>query len=160
MKTLKYLIVGLIALVCFGMLAGCATGHEAYSAAHESQAKRGIAEAQAKQKSDETIALAIASAAKGCESDSCRMGAMMTYANIKASANGVVQSAATAIAAPVNEFLEGAKFVAKTAVDLYSLRLGAAVKLGDMSRGAADKDVLLEGLSALDVYRAPATTTP
>jgi hypothetical protein len=157
MKTLKFLIVGLIALVCLGMLAGCATGHEAYSAAHESQAKRGIAEAQAKQKSDETIALAIASAAKGCESDACRMGAMMTYTNIKASATGVVQSAATAIAAPVNEVLEGAKFIAKTAVDIYSLRLGAAIKLGDMSRGPADKDVLLEGLSSLDVYRtAPA----
>jgi hypothetical protein len=157
MKTLKLLIIGLIASVCFGMLAGCATGHEAYSAAHESQAKRGIAEAQSKQKSDETIALAIASAAKGCESDACRMGAMMTYANIKASATGVVQSAATAIAAPVNDVLEGAKLVVKTAVDLYSLRLGAAVKFSDMSRGAADKDVLLEGLSTLDVYRnAPA----
>jgi hypothetical protein len=153
MKTLKFLIVGLIALVCVGMFAGCATGHEAYSAAHESQAKRGIAEAQAKQKSDETIALAIASAAKTCESDACRMGAMMTYANIKASATGVVQSAATAIAAPVNDVLEGAKFVVKTAVDLYSLRVGAAIKLGDMSRGAADKDVMLEGLSSLDIYR-------
>ena len=153
MKTLKYLIVGIVALICVGLLAGCATGHEAYSAAHKSQADRGIAEAQAKQKSDDTIALAIASAAKGCESDACRMGAMMTYANIKANTAGIVQSAATAIAAPVNEVLEGAKFIAKTAVDIYSLRLGAAVKFGDMSRGAADKDVLLEGLSTLDVYR-------
>jgi hypothetical protein len=53
----------------------------------------------------------------------------------------------------VNDVLEGAKFVVKTAVDLYSLRVGAAIKLGDMSRGAADKDVLLEGLSSLDIYR-------
>jgi hypothetical protein len=79
--------------------------------------------------------------------------AFMAMSNIRNAAAAAVATAPAVIAAPVNEALEGFKFVAKTAVDLYSLRIGAAIKLGDMSRGAGDKDVLREGLSTLDVVR-------
>ena len=39
------------------------------------------------------------------------------------------------------------------ATGLYGLRLGAAVKLGDMSRGAANTDVLNNALSTVDIIR-------
>ena len=137
------------------LLAGCAGmgGNEAYSEAHKAASARGIAEANASAKANETIALAIASAAKGCETDACRMGAMMSYASIKAQIDSVAKSVAPVIQAPVNEALEWTKTIVGAATNLYSIRMGAAIKLGDMSRGAADKDVLNNALSTVDIIR-------
>ena len=137
------------------LLAGCAGmgGNEAYSEAHKAASARGIAEANASAKANETIALAIASAAKGCETDACRMGAMMSYASIKAQIDSVAKSVAPVIQAPVNEALEWTKTIVGAATNLYSIRMGAAIKLGDMSRGAADKDVLNNAMSTLDIIR-------
>ena len=74
-------------------ISGCATGgNQAYTAAHEAASKRGIAEATARAEADKTLALAVASAAKSCESDVCRMGAMLTFANMKAAAGSAIQN--------------------------------------------------------------------
>ena len=133
---------------------GCATGsNEAYAKAHEAAAARGMAEVAAKADAEKVIAMAIASSAKGCETDACRMGAMMSFANIKAQANAIVQSTAPAIAAPVNEALEWTKTIVGAATNLYSIRIGGAIKLGDMTRGAADKDVVNNAMSTLDIVR-------
>lgn len=135
-------------------LTGCATGsNEAYAKAHEAAAARGMAEVAAKADAEKVIAMAIASSAKGCETDACRMGAMMSFASIKAQANAIVQSTAPAIAAPVNEALAWGKLLVDGATSLYGLRVGAAIKLGDMSRGSADKDVLNNAMSTLDIIR-------
>lgn len=146
----------LIAIVAVAtLLAGCAGmgGNEAYVKAHEAYADRAKTEANATAKTQETIALAIASAAKGCETDACRMGAMMSYASIKAQVESVARSVAPVIQAPVNEALEWTKTIVGAATNLYGLRVGAAIKLGDMSRGAADKDVLNNALSTVDIIR-------
>lgn len=145
----------LIALTMMVTLAGCAGigGNEAYVKAHEAYADRAKTEANATAKTQETIALAIASAAKGCETDACRMGAMMSYASIKAQVESVARSVAPVIQAPVNEALEWTKTIVGAATNLYGLRVGAAIKLGDLSRGAADKDVLNNAMSTLDIVR-------
>lgn len=145
----------LFALAAIIALAGCAGmgGNEAYSEAHKAAERRGIAEANASAKANETIALAIASAAKGCESDACRMGAMMSYASIRAQVESVAKTVQPVIQAPVNEALEFTKTLLGAATNLYSIRMGAAIKLGDMSRGAADKDVLNNALSTVDIIR-------
>ena len=114
MKKILIAITVLMLSACAGM-----GGNEAYSEAHKSAERRGIAEANATAKANETIALAIASAAKGCESDACRMGAMMSFASIKAQANAIVQSTAPAIAAPVNEALAWGKLLVDGATSLY-----------------------------------------
>jgi len=143
----------LIAFVTIGvtLLAGCAgtSGNDAYIKAHEAHADRAKTEANATAKAQETIALAIASAAKGCETDACRMGAMMTYANIKAQANAIVQSAAPAIAAPVNEALAWGKLLVDGGLGFMGLRVNLAKYGIEASRsvGAADKDVIREGMS-------------
>lgn len=145
----------LLTLIAIIALSGCATGgNQAYQAAHKSAADRGIAEANARADSDKTLALAVASAAKGCESDVCRMGAMLTFANMKAAAGSAIQSAAPVIAAPVNEALEWAKVIVNGATGLYGLRVNGAIGLVNATRGAADLDAAKEGLSALDVYRS------
>ena len=145
----------LFALTAILALAGCAGmgGNEAYSEAHKAAERRGIVEANAAAKASETIALGIASAAKGCESDACRMGAMMSYASIKAQVESVAKTVQPVIAAPVNEALEWTKTIVGAATNIYSIRMGAAIKLGDMSRGAADKDVLNNALSTVDIIR-------
>lgn len=131
-------------------LAGCASGgNQAYQAAHESASKRGIAEAQARQKADETLALAVASAAKTCESDVCRMGAMLTFANMKAAAGAAIQSAAPVIQAPVNEALEWAKILVPGAITAHANHLGAVVGIVNSTKGAADKDVAAQGIGAI-----------
>jgi ABC-type phosphate/phosphonate transport system permease subunit len=137
----KVAIVAAVVIFAFS-LSGCATGgNQAYTAAHEAASKRGIAEAQARAKSDETLALAVASAAKSCESDVCRMGAMLTFANMKAAAGSAIQSAAPAIAAPVNEVLEWAKVLVPAATGAYTAYLGTALGIVNSTKGAADKDV-------------------
>jgi hypothetical protein len=132
----------LIALFAVIALSGCATGgNQAYTAAHEAASKRGIAEAQARAESDKTLALAVASAAKSCESDICRAMAMLTFANMKAAAGSAIQSAAPAIAAPVNEALEFAKILVPAATGAYTAYLGTALGIVNSTKGAADKDV-------------------
>lgn len=129
----------LLALFAVIALAGCASGgNQAYTAAHEAASKRGIAEANARAESDKTLALAVASAAKGCESDVCRMGAMLTFANMKAAAGAAIQSAAPAIAAPVNEVLEFAKILVPAATGAYTAYLGTALGIVNSTKGAAD----------------------
>lgn len=142
----------LIATILFAMFAtGCATGggNAAYQAAHESASKRGIAEAQARAKSDETLALAVASAAKGCESDVCRMGAMLTFANMKAAAGAAIQSAAPVIQAPVNEALEWGKLIVPAVVGMHANHLGTVLGLVNSTKGAADKDIANNGITAI-----------
>mgnify|MGYP000340761147 CR=1 FL=1 len=150
----------LLALLAVIALAGCATGgNQAYTAAHEAASKRGIAEAQTRAKSDETLALAVASAAKSCESDVCRMGAMLTFANMKAAAGSAIQSAAPAIAAPVNEVLEFAKILVPAAVGIHANHLGAVLGIVNSTKGSADKDVASNALISITPV-SPFATTP
>ena len=151
-KLLLTLILSVLALT------GCASGgNQAFTAAHKSAADRGIAEAQSRQKADETLALAVASAGKGCEADLCRGMAMMALMSMKAAAGAAIQSAAPVIQAPVNEAVEVFKDITKTALGLYGLRINGALGLVNATRGAADIDAAKAGLSALDVYRAAPT---
>lgn len=152
----------LIAVILFSIFAtGCASGgNQAYQAAHESASKRGIAEAQARQKADETLALAVASAAKGCESDVCRMGAMLTFANMKAAAGTAIQSAAPVIQAPVNEALEWAKILVPGAITMHANHLGAVLGIVNSTKGAADKDVAGNALTSITPVAPWATPSP
>lgn len=152
---MKALFLTLLAVLA---LAGCANGgNQAYQAAHESASKRGIEEAKARADSDKTLALAVASAAKGCESDVCRMGAMLTFANMKAAAGAVVQSAAPVIQAPVNEALEWAKVLVPGAITMHANHLGAVLGIVNSTKGAADKDVAGGALNSITPV-APWTT--
>jgi hypothetical protein len=141
----------LIAVVLFAVFAtGCASGgNQAYTAAHKSASDRGIAEANARAEADKTLALAVASAAKGCESDVCRMGAMLTFANMKAAAGSAIQSAAPAIAAPVNEMLEWGKLIVPAVVGMHANHLGTVLGLVNSTKGAADKDIANNGITAI-----------
>ena len=140
----------LIALLAAIALAGCASGgNQAYTAAHESASKRGIAEANARAEADKTLALAVASAAKGCESDVCRMGAMLTFANMKAAAGAAIQSAAPVIQAPVNEALEWGKLIVPAVVGMHANHLGAVLGLVNSTKGAADKEIANSGITAI-----------
>jgi hypothetical protein len=148
----------IFATLILSALTGCASvdgvgGNTAYIKAHEAQASARTIEVQAKANADTALANALATASAACTSDGCRGMALMALSNLRSSTAAAVATAPAVIAAPVNEALEGFKFLAKTAVDLYSIRAGTIVKLGDMNRGAADKDVLREGLSTLDVVR-------
>ena len=141
-------------------LAGCASGgNQAYQAAHESASKRGIAEATARADADKTLALAVASAAKGCESDVCRMGAMLTFANMKAAAGAAIQSAAPVIQAPVNEALEFAKILVPAAVGIHANYLGAVLGIVNSTKGASDKDVASNALISVTPI-SPWATSP
>lgn len=141
-------------------LTGCASGgNQAYQAAHESAAKRGIVEAQARSDADKTMALAVASAAKSCESDVCRMGAMLTFANMKATAGAAIQSAAPVIQAPVNEALEWAKVLVPGAITMHANHLGAVLGIVNSTKGAADKDIANIGITSITPVSPFATTT-
>jgi hypothetical protein len=144
------IVVIVAAVVIFAFsLSGCATGgNQAYTAAHEAASKRGIAEA-----------LAVASAAKSCESDVCRMGAMLTFANMKAAAGSAIQSAAPAIAAPVNEALEFAKILVPAAGGAYNAYLGAVMGIVNSTKGAADVGTANNGLVSITPI-SPFATTP
>lgn len=142
------------AIVLMVMLSGCAGmgGNEAYAAAHKSSADSRIAETNARAKAEETLALSAASAAMGCESDLCRAMAMMTFSNMRQVAGNAVQTAAPAIAAPINEVAEVFKDITKTALGLYSIRVGGAVSLVNATRGPADANATGAGIKALDIY--------
>ena len=150
----------LLTVLAVVVLAGCASGgNQAYTAAHKSAANRGIAEAQARADSDKTLALAVASAAKGCESDVCRMGAMLTFANMKAAAGAVIQSTAPVIQAPVNEVLEFAKILVPAAVGIHANHLGAVLGIVNSTKGAADKDIANIGITSITPVNPFATPT-
>lgn len=154
-NTMKALFLTLLAAFA---LAGCASdGQKAYYSAQDSVTKQMIVEANAKAESRKNYAIAVASIASKCESESCRMGALMTLNAYKEDAARAFESVKQVIAPPVDTALEWGKLAVTAATSLYSIRTGAVIKLGDMSRGAADKDVLMEGLSTLDVVR---NTTP
>lgn len=141
-------------------LTGCASGgNQAYTAAHEFASKRGIAEAQARAEADKTLALAVASAAKSCESDVCRMGAMLTFANMKAAAGSVIQSAAPVIAPPVNEALEWAKLIVPAAVTAHANHLGTVLGIVNSTKGAADTGTANNGLVSITPI-SPFANTP
>lgn len=153
----KLLLLSVFAVVA---LAGCASGgNQAYQAAHESASKRGIAEATARADADKTLALAVASAAKSCESDVCRMGAMLTFANMKAAAGAAIQSAAPVIAAPINEALEWAKVLVPGAITLHANHLGAVLGIVNSTKGAADKDIANIGITSITPVN-PFAATP
>lgn len=150
----------LIALLAAIALAGCASGgNQAYTAAHESASKRGIAEANARAEADKTLALAVASAAKGCESDVCRMGAMLTFANMKAAAGAAIQSAAPVIQAPVNEALEWAKILVPGAITMHANHLGAVLGIVNSTKGASDTDTANNAIISITPI-SPFATAP
>jgi hypothetical protein len=124
-------------------LTGCATApHEAFSKAHESASKRGIAEAESAGKAREVEARASVSAASACESDLCRV-AIMGYANMRQMMAKQVESIAPNIAAPVDPLLAlGAKLIDKGA-DVILGKFGLDGKLSDNSRtiSAGDSDL-------------------
>lgn len=153
-KLLSSLTLSILALT------GCASGgNQAYQAAHDSAAKRGIVEAQARADADKTLALAVASAAKSCESDVCRMGAMLTFANMKAAAGAAIQSAAPAIAAPVNEALEWAKILVPSVVAVHANQWAGVLGAINSTKGAADKDTASLGINAMTIAN-PFATSP
>jgi hypothetical protein len=124
-------------------LTGCATApHEAFSKAHESASKRGIAEAESAGKAREVEARASVSAANACESDLCRV-AIMGYANMRQMMAKQVESVAPNIVAPVDPLLAlGAKLIDKGA-DVILGKFGLDGKLSDNSRtiSAGDSDL-------------------
>jgi hypothetical protein len=141
-------------------LAGCASGgNQAYTAAHKSASDRGIAEAQARADADKTLALAVASAAKGCDNDVCRMGAMLTLANMKATAGAAVQRAAPVIQAPVNEALEWAKVLVPAVGGAYNAYLGTVMGIVNSTKGAADTDTANNALTSITPI-SPFAPTP
>lgn len=149
----------LLSFCVLSMLAGCAGmgGNDAYAAAHRAAADSRTAEAQATAKAKETEALAATSVAKACESDLCRV-AIMGYASLRQATAKVVETAAPVIAPPVNEALEVFKTVARTATDLYSIRVNGALGLVNATRGAADINATKAGIGALDIYTTTTTT--
>lgn len=145
-------------------LAGCATGgDQAYSDAHASAAKARIAEANAKAEGSKTLALAMASTAKACTSDLCVMSAMMQLAtmNALASVGATAQTAAAAIAPPVNVALEWGKVLVPAATQIaggyFSTVLGIVNSTKSVS--AANTDVAIQGLNSITPV-APWAPTP
>jgi hypothetical protein len=124
-------------------LTGCATApHEAFSKAHESASKRGIAEAESAGKAREVEARASVSAANACESDLCRV-AIMGYANMRQMMAKQVESVAPNIVAPVDPTLAlGGKLI-DAAVAVTLGKFGLDGKLSDNSRtiSAGDSDL-------------------
>jgi hypothetical protein len=142
-----------IALVATLFVAGCATnGNDAFVAAHQSQAAARSNEAGAKAKVETERVNAISEIAKTCQDVGCKAMAMMsiTYANQLQTSAPV---AAPAIAAPVNEFVDGLKSVAKTALQAYGLRLDFAGKVVEAMKGPSDKDVARDALGVVDIIR-------
>jgi hypothetical protein len=142
-----------ITLLAMFLIAGCATnGNDAFVAAHRSQAEARSNEAGVKAKVDAERVNAISEIAKTCQDVGCKAMAMMsiTYAGQSQTS---APPPAQAIAAPVNEFVDGLKSVAKTALQAYGLRLDFAAKVVDSMRGASDKDVARDALGVVDIIR-------
>lgn len=149
MKLAGIFIVSLAIL----FVAGCATsGNDAFVAAHQSQAAARSNEAGAKAKVETERVNAISEIAKTCQDVGCKAMAMMsiTYAG---QAQTSAPAPALAIAAPVNEFVDGLKSVAKTALQAYGLRLDFAGKVVDAMKGPSDKDVARDALGVVDIIR-------
>lgn len=148
---LTKLIPAVLAVVS---LTGCASGaNQAYQAAHDAASKRGVAEAASRAEIEKTKYLALASAAKACTTGECALGMALAMTAI-GSRSEAASSAAPAIAPPTNEFLDGFKAVAQTALGLYGIRVNGAISLVNATRGAANSDAAAAGLNALDVYRS------
>lgn len=158
---MKKLFLPLIACVFALSLSGCAGmgGNDAYAAAHKAAADSRTAESNNRAKADETLALAVTSLGKGCESDMCRGMALMTFNNMRQAIASAVATAAPVIAPPVNEVVEVFKDLTKTAVSLYGIRVGGAVSLVNATRGPADASVTGAGIKALDIYNANPDST-
>lgn len=141
-------------------LAGCASGgNQAYTAAHESASKRGIAEVQARADADKTLAMAVASTGKACTEDMCRGMAMMALMSMKAAAGAAIQSAAPVIQAPVNEALEWAKVLVPAVGGAYNAYLGTVMGIVNSTKGAADADTANNALTSITPI-SPFATTP
>ena len=148
-------VAAVLAVFIFAFtLSGCAGmgGNDAYAAAHKAAADSRTAESNSRAKADETLALAVTSIGKGCESDMCRGMALMTFNNMRQAIGSAVQTAAPVIAAPVNEAVEVFKDITKTALGLYGIRVGGAISLVNATRGPADVSATGAGLKALDIY--------
>jgi hypothetical protein len=74
---------------------------------------------------------------------------MLTFANMKAAAGSAIQSAAPAIAAPVNEMLEWGKLIVPAVVGMHANHLGTVLGLVNSTKGAADKDIANNGITAI-----------
>lgn len=148
--------ISVIFITLFATLfvAGCATnGNDAFVAAHQSQAAARSNEAGAKAKVEEARVNAISDIAKTCQDVGCKAMAMMsiTYAG-QGQASAPAQQQPV-IAAPVNEVIDGLKFVAKTVLQGYGLRLDFAGKVVDAMKGPSDKDVARDALGVVDIIR-------
>ena len=151
----------LLAVLAVIALAGCASGgNQAYTAAHESASKRGIAEATAITKARETEALASASAVKSCESDLCRV-AVMGFANMRQMMAKDAVSSAPAIIAPVDPVMRIAEKVLDAAVVVTLGKFGLDGKLSDNSRtiSAGDTD-LARQINQSNTIANPFATAP
>ena len=154
----KILHIAGIFVACFAMLfaAGCATnGNDAFVSAHQSQATARSNEAGAKAKVEEARVNAISDIAKTCQDVGCKAMAMMSITYATQSQTSAQPAPAPAIAAPVNEVVEGIKFVAKTALKAYGLRLDFAGKVVEAMKGPSDKDVARDALGVVDIIRGP-----
>lgn len=131
MKRIFLLTVAALALT------GCATSdYKNYADVHKARAG-----------AEATRYRALASVARNSDDQTTRALAAMALGI------GGSSGSAAPVSAPQNEALQWGNLLVNGATSLYGLRLGTAVKLGDMSRGAADKDVLNNALSTVDIIR-------
>ena len=131
MKRIFLLTVAALALT------GCATSdYKNYADVHKARA-----EAEA------TRYRALASVARNSDDQTTRALAAMALGI------GGGSGSSAPVSAPQNEALAWGNLLVNGATGLYGLRLGTAVKLGDMSRGAANTDVLNNALSTVDIIR-------
>ena len=131
MKRIFLLTVAALALT------GCATSdYKNYADVHKARA-----EAEA------TRYRALASVARNSDDQTTRALAAMALGI------GGSSGSSAPVSAPQNEALAWGNLLVNGATGLYGLRLGTAVKLGDMSRGAANTDVLNNALSTVDIIR-------
>lgn len=127
-----------LALAIVLTFTGCAsTDYAQYASIHVERSKTEAARYDA-----------LASIARHSNDQTTRVAAAMALAM-----GGSANVTGGAVSAPQNEALQWGNLLVNGATSLYGLRVGAAIKLGDMSRGAADKDVLNNAMSTLDIIR-------
>lgn len=147
---MKYLSKFIAAIIGVIALAGCATGqYEAYGKATEAREKRIEQEAVSRQLVDQTLLLQVAKVASDCKDAACQMGVLLVLSNLKNQASQAVQSAAAAIAPPVNEALEWAKVLVPGAITMHANHLGAVLGIVNSTKGAADKDIANIGITSI-----------
>jgi hypothetical protein len=150
----------LLALFAIVALSGCATGqYEAYSKATEAREKRLTAEATSRQLADQTLMLQVAKVANDCKDSTCQMGVLLVLSNLKNQASQAIQSAAPAIAAPVNEALEWGKLIVPAVVGMHANHLGTVLGLVNSTKGAADAGLANNGITAITPV-SPFATAP